>query len=81
MLIELHRTKWVALNIVGILPEYQGLGGNALLYSEIEKTVRAREFEYAALYQVAETACKMRSDLAKIEGIAYKTHWVYTRKI
>lgn len=81
MLIEIRRTKWVSINIVGILPEYQGCGGNALLYSEIEKTIRQRNFENAALYQVAETAVNMRSDLAKVEGMAYKNHWVYTRKI
>lgn len=81
MLVEARRTKWLDINIVGILPEYQGIGGNALLYSEMEKTVRQRDFENAALYQCAETAVKVRSDLAKIEGIAYKTHWVYTRNI
>ena len=81
MLLEVRRTKWVDLNIIGILPEYQGRGGNALMYSEIEKTVRQRNFENAALYQVAESAVSMRRDLANIEGIAYKNHRVYTRKI
>jgi len=33
MLLELRRTKWVALNVVGIL-RIPGRGGNALLYSE-----------------------------------------------
>ncbi len=37
MLIEMRRTKWIALNGAGILPEFQGRGGNALLYSEMEK--------------------------------------------
>jgi hypothetical protein len=81
MLLEVQRTKWVSLNIIGILPEYHGRGGNALLYSEIEKIVRHRNFENAVLYQVAESAVQMRHDLANIEGIAYKNHRVYTRKI
>ena len=81
MLLELRRTKWVALNVVGILPEYQGRGGNALLYSEIERTVRQRKFEYAAIYQIAETAVNMRRDLARFGGLAYKNHRVYTSKI
>jgi hypothetical protein len=81
MMIESHRTNWVSFNIIGILPEYQGLGGNCLLYSEMEKTTKARKFDFAAVYQVAETAVRMRSDLAKIGGITYKDHWVYTRAI
>ena len=38
LLLEMRRTKWVALNGAGILPEFQGIGGNALLYSEMDKT-------------------------------------------
>ena len=59
-LLEMRRTKWVALNGAGILPEFQGIGGNALLYSEMDKTIRAPgfSFEHADLTQVAETAVK-----------------------
>ena len=53
---ELRRTKWVALNGAGILPEFQGRGGNALLYAEMEKTVKDFGFEHADLTQVADTA-------------------------
>ena len=83
ILLEMRRTKWVAVNAAGVLPEFQGLGGNALLYSEMEKTVRQRPgFKEAALYQVAETAVDMRRDLLdNLGGIAYKNHRVYTRAI
>jgi len=83
LLLEMRRTKWVSVNSAGILPEFQGKGGNALLYSEMEKTVRSKkQFEHAALYQVAETAVDMRRDLFEnIGGIRYKNHRVFTRKI
>jgi GNAT superfamily N-acetyltransferase len=81
ILLEMRRTHWVAINAAGILPEFQGHGGNALLYAEMEKTVRARKFEHAALYQVAETAVNMRRDLQNLGGLAYKNHRVYTRPI
>ena len=81
MLIEMRRTEWVAVNAAGVLPEYQGRGGNALLYTEMEKTVRQRNFKHAALYQVAETAVNMRHDLETVGGIKYKNHRVYTRKV
>src|SRR3972149_11907906 len=44
LLFELKRTKWIALNGMGILEEFQGRGGNALLYSEIQKTIHNDRF-------------------------------------
>ena len=76
----MRRTKWVAMNGAGILPEFQGRGGNALLYSEMEKTVSEFGFEHADLTQVAETAVQMRSDLVNLGGKLYKTHRVYGKE-
>jgi GNAT superfamily N-acetyltransferase len=81
MLLEMKRTKWVDINGAGILPEYQGRGGNALLYSEMEKTIRENAFLHAELVQVAETAVQMRSDLENVGGVPYKNHRVYVRDI
>ena len=81
LLIEMKRTKWVALNGAGILPEFQGRGGNTLLYTEIEKTIREFGFEHADLTQVAETAVQMRKDLANVGSKAYKNHRVYIKHL
>ncbi len=81
MLLEMRRTKWVAVNGAGVLPEFQGRGGNALLYSEMEKTLRASGFKHADLTQVAESAVQMRHDLESLGGVAYKNHRVYTMEI
>lgn len=81
LLLEMRRTKWIAVNGAGILPEFQGRGGNALLYSEMEKTVRDNHFEHGDLTQVAETAVQMRSDLINLGGKPYKNHRVYTRDL
>lgn len=77
LLLEMRRTKWVAINGAGILPEFQGRGGNALLYSEMEKTIKEAGFRHADLTQVAESAVQMRHDLETIGGVAYKNHRVY----
>lgn len=81
LLLEMRRTKWVSLNGEGILPEFHGVGGNALLYSEMEKTIREFGFEHADLTQVAETAVQMRHDLENVGGQAYKNHRVYRRPL
>lgn len=81
LLIEMRRTKWVAINGLGILSEFQGHGGNALLYSEMEKTIRHSAFVDAELVQVAETAVQMRRDLAALGAPAHKNHRVYARAV
>ena len=81
ILLEMRRTKWVSINGAGILSEFHGRGGNALLYSEMEKTIREFKFQDADLTQIAETAVEMRSDLMNLGGKAYKNHRVYTKQI
>jgi hypothetical protein len=81
LLLEMRRTNWISLNGIGILEEFQGRGGNALLYSEMEKTLTSYRFEHADLTQVAETAVQMRNDLANLGGKPYKNHRVFRRDI
>ncbi len=81
LMLEMRRTKWVALNGAGILPEFQGRGGNAVLYAEMENTIRDYKFEHADLTQVAETAVNMRHDLINLGGKPYKNHRVYVKHL
>ena len=81
LLLEFRRTKWMAINGAGVLPEYQGRGGNALLYTEMEKAVRGSRFDHADLTQVAETAAQMRQDLVNLGARPYKNHRVYGRNL
>jgi hypothetical protein len=81
LLMEMKRTKWVSVNGIGILAEFQGRGGNALLYSEMEKTIRDFKFDHADLTQVAETAVQMRHDLENVGGKMYKNHRVFHKDL
>jgi hypothetical protein len=81
LLLEMRKTNWIAINGAGILPDYHGIGGNAVLYSEMEKTIRDFHYENADLTQVAETASQMRSDLINIGGKPYKNHRVYIKSL
>jgi hypothetical protein len=81
LLIDMNRTKWLSLNGAGMLPQYQGLGGNALLYEEVYKTIHDFGFEHFELTQVAETAEQMRKDLITLGGKPYKNHRVYHKHI
>lgn len=81
LLLELRRTPWISFNGAGILPEFQGIGGNALLYSEMEKSIREFNFKYGDFTQVAESAVQMRRDLENLGGKAFKNHRVYKRQL
>ena len=82
LLLEIKQTNWISFNGVGILPEYQGLGGNAIMYAELEKSMHANEqFVHAELTQVAETAEQMRKDLKNLGVKFYKNHRVYQKDI
>jgi hypothetical protein len=77
IMLEINRTNSISLNGAGVLPEYQGRGGNVLLYSEMEKTLHQSKFVHGELTQVAETAVQMRKDLVTAGGKPYKNHRVY----
>ncbi len=82
ILIEMKRTRTVSGNGMGVLPEFQGHGGNALLYYEMGKTMLAfKQFEHVEMTQVAETTRQMRADLKNLNGVEYKNHRVYRKKI
>jgi len=82
ILLEMKRTKTVSGNGMGILPEFQGTGGNALLYYEMGKTFfDFHQFEHVEMTQVAETTRQMRADLKNLNGVEYKNHRVYRKQI
>ena len=82
ILLEMKRTKTVSGNGMGVLPEFQGTGGNALLYYELGKTMLDfKQFEFVEMTQVAETTKQMRADLKNLNGVEYKNHRVYQKVI
>ena len=74
---ELRQTEWISFNGTGILPEYRGIGGNALMYSEMAKSMEEYPFVHGDMPQVAETTKEMRADLENLGGVPYKNHRVY----
>ncbi len=78
ILLEMRRTRTVAVNGMGILPAHQGHGGNAILYYEMGQTLlNFGKFCHIEMTQVAETTEQMRADLKNLNGIEYKNHRVY----
>ena len=82
LLLEMKRTRSVSVNGMGILPEFQGHGGNAILYVEMGRTlIDFLQFQHVEMTQVAETTEQMRADLKNLNGVEYKNHRVYKKNL
>jgi hypothetical protein len=81
LLLELRRTKWININGAGIVEEYRGLGGTAILFSEMFKSVADGGFRQADLVQVGTSNDRMQRELRDLGIDFYKTHRVYERSI
>ncbi len=82
ILLELKRTKWVNINGAGMLDEYRGLGGTAILFSEMYKTIsESGQFDHADLVQIGVENERMQRELRDLGVDFYKMHRVYRKEI
>jgi hypothetical protein len=81
LLLEMKRTKWVNINGVGIIEQYQGLGGTAILFSEMYKSIVEGGFRHAELVQIGVDNDKMQRELRELGVDFYKTHRMYQRAL
>ncbi len=82
LLQELKRTDWLNINGAGLLPEYRGSGGTAILYSEIFKSVRdSGQFKHAEVVQIGVENEAMQREMENFGIDFYKTHRTYVRDL
>jgi GNAT superfamily N-acetyltransferase len=80
LLREFKRTDWLNLNGVGLLPEFRGSGGMAILYSEIFKSAtETGQFRHAEVIQIGLENTNMQREMEKFGIDFYKMHRTYTR--
>jgi len=82
LLREFKRTDFLNINGAGLLPEYRGSGGTAILYSELFKSVvETGQFKHAEIIQIGTENENMLRDLANFGVDSYKTHRTYVREL
>jgi hypothetical protein len=82
LLRELKRTDWININGAGLLPEYRGSGGTAILYSEIFKSVReSGQFKHAEVVQIGVENEAMQREMENFGIDFYKAHCTYLKDI
>jgi hypothetical protein len=72
-------TDWVILNGVGILPEYQGRGANAVMYTELARVITDSQYWHADLVQVGIENTRSMNDQLTFGAEWVKTHRVYKK--
>ncbi len=81
ILLELRRTKWLNINGMGLVDKYRGMGGTALLFSELYKTVRESRFEHIDVVQIGVENERMQNEMRNFGIQFYKKHRMYEKKL
>lgn len=78
---EFKQTRRLSGNGIGLLPEYQGMGGSAMLYMEFSKTLRDSNAVHCDIAQTLENNIKSLGDMNALQVNWYKRHRVYQRSL
>ena len=82
LLREFKRTDWLNINGAGLLPEYRGSGGTAILYSELFKSVvETGQFRHAEIVQIGLENENMLREMENFGIDFYKMHRTYLRAL
>jgi len=81
ILLGMRRTRKILFNGLGILPEYHGLGGNALLYRELARIVDDGGFTDVEMVQISEQTAMMLRDAGTLGGRPAKVHRLYQKTL
>ena len=81
LLQEKNNPSILDINGVGLLPEFQGLGGNALLYSELDNVIHSTRIKKAEIVQVDERNLRSKSDMESMGVRFSKIHRTYFKKL
>lgn len=81
ILLDKRQTEWVNLNGVGILPEFQGRGANAVLYTEMAKSILSYNFKHAETVRIGEENYRSFADNTSMGVRWYKRHRTYQKEL
>jgi len=79
---ELRTTDWININGAGMIEEYRGSGGTAILYSEMFKSVTENpRYHHAEVVQIGMENEKMQRELQNFGIDFYKMHRMYVKEL
>jgi hypothetical protein len=79
---ELRTTDWININGAGMVEEYRGLGGTAILYSEMFKSVTENpRYRHAEVVQIGLENDRIQRELQNFGIDFYKMHRMYVKEL
>lgn len=81
MLREMKKSEWININGAGIISEFRGMGGTAILFSEMHRSVMEGGFKHVDIVQVGVENDRMQNDLRRLGIDFYKTHRMYAHAL
>ena len=82
LLREFKRTDFLNINGAGLVPEYRGSGGTAIMYSELFKSVvETDQFRHAEVVQIGTENENMLREMENFGVDFYKVHRTYTKNL
>jgi GNAT superfamily N-acetyltransferase len=82
ILLEKRRTQWLCLNGQGVLPKFQGLGANVVVYDAMIRSLIDSRYRYGDLVQVQEDNQKVLADMSELLPFSvFKRHRMYARSL
>ncbi len=81
ILLEKRRNDWVNINGIGLVPEHQRVGGDALLFTELAKSLKSYGFKHADIVAVNEVNSASRNDMEALGVDWYKAHRSYQKRL
>jgi len=82
ILLESKRSSWIDLNGYGIVEKYQRMGGTAILFNELYKSVKSiDQYTYVEALQFREENMKSLLEVANFDIVFHKTHRLYEKAI
>ncbi len=74
---EVKKTKIININGAGIVEEFRGKGGTAILFAEMYRSLLEGNYHRAELVQVGIENHSMQNELKNIGAVFHKVHRVY----
>jgi hypothetical protein len=81
ILLEPRRTDWLNVNGAAILEQYQGMGGTAVLFNELFRSVQESRYRQAEVIQIDVKNVRMQNEMLNFGVDFYKMHRTYQRDI
>jgi GNAT superfamily N-acetyltransferase len=76
-----RRVEWVRIMAAGALPEYQGRGVAALIFSHMARNAVRKGFKYAEMGWILESNPKSYLSVEHLGGKIYKTYRIYEKEL